>query len=320
MNKTQPQLELFPSFIGNLPTKPYCTNDLATGLKIRPKNSAISFKYIQPNSPFYQHYFVLDLDYESALSEILYSLDGIPMPNFVAETPNSGRLHAFFELKTPIYTTDASRQKPIMLANAIYLRLQQLFGADVGYSGLISKNPIHEQWRTYSLRKKPYTLTELSSKLDIDWQEAKKPPKQHEAIGLGRNCYIFHTARFWAYKAVREYRGKTYNNWLQAVIDHCSKLNEGITEPMQYNEIKGIAKSISRYCWKKDSYCYQEFIDRQTRKGKLGNEKSLLTRRTKQKINIEKAQRLKALNVSLKEIAKQCGVNERTVRRWLNGI
>ena len=320
MNKIQSQIELFPSFVGNLPTKPYCTNDLSTGLKIRPKNSAISFKYIQPNSPFYQHYFVLDLDYESALSEILYSLDGIPMPNFVAETPNSGRLHAFFELKTPIYTTDASRQKPIMLANAIYLRLQQLFGADVGYSGLISKNPIHEQWRTYSLRKKPYTLTELSSKLDIDWQEAKKPPKQHEAIGLGRNCYIFHTARFWAYKAVREYRGKTYNNWLQAVIDHCSKLNDGITEPMQYNEIKGIAKSISRYCWKKDSYCYQEFIDRQTRKGKLGNEKSLLTRRTKQKINIEKAQRLKALNVSLKEIAKQCGVNERTVRRWLNGI
>ena len=184
-------MELFPSFIGNLPTKPYCTNDLATGLKIRPKNSAISFKYIQPNSPFYQHYFVLDLDYESALSEILYSLDGIPMPNFVAETPNSGRLHAFFELKTPIYTTDASRQKPIMLANAVYLRLQQLFGADVGYSGLISKNPIHEQWRTYSLRKKPYTLTELSSKLDIDWQEAKKTPQQHEAIGLGRNCYIF---------------------------------------------------------------------------------------------------------------------------------
>ena len=320
MNKIQPQLELFPSFIGNLPTKPYCTNDLATGLKIRPKNSAISFKYIQPNSPFYQHYFVLDLDYESALSEILYSLDGIPMPNFVAETPNSGRLHAFFELKTPIYTTDASRQKPIMLANAVYLRLQQLFGSDVGYSGLISKNPIHEQWRTYSLRKKPYTLTELSSKLDIDWQEAKKPPKQHEAIGLGRNCYIFHTARHWAYVEIRKYRGKTYNVWLQGVIDHCLKLNEGITEPMQYNEIKGIAKSISRYCWKKDAYCYQEFIDRQSRKGKKGNVQSLIKRRSQRNVNIAKAKKLKSLNISMKEIAKKCDVNERTVRRWLNDI
>jgi hypothetical protein len=52
-------------------------------------------------------------------------------------------------------------------------------------------------------KKKPYTLTELSSKLDIDWQEAKKPPKQHEAVGLGRNCYIFHTARHWAYVEIR---------------------------------------------------------------------------------------------------------------------
>ena len=75
MNKIQPQIELFPSFIGNLPTKPYCTDDLSTGLKIRPRDTALAFKYIQPNSPFYQHYFVLDLDYESAMSEILYSLD-----------------------------------------------------------------------------------------------------------------------------------------------------------------------------------------------------------------------------------------------------
>ena len=192
------------------------------------------------------------------------------MPNFVAENPQNGRLHAFFELKTPIYTTDASRQKPIMLANAIYLRLRELFNADVGYSGLISKNPMHEQWHTYSIRKKPYSLNELSSKLDISWLDVKKAPKQDEAVGLGRNCYIFHTARHWAYVEIRKYRGKTYSIWLQCVMDHCLKLNEGITKPMQYNEIKGIAKSISRYCWKKDAYCYQEFIDRQSRKGALG--------------------------------------------------
>ena len=41
MNKIQPQIELFPSFIGNLPTKPYCTDDLSTGLKIRPRDTAL---------------------------------------------------------------------------------------------------------------------------------------------------------------------------------------------------------------------------------------------------------------------------------------
>lgn len=119
-------------------------------------------------------------------------------------------------------------------------------------------------------KKKPYSLNELSSKLDISWLDVKKAPKQDEAVGLGRNCYIFHTARHWAYVEIRKYRGKTYSIWLQCVMDHCLKLNEGITKPMQYNEIKGIAKSISRYCWKKDAYCYQEFIDRQSRKGALG--------------------------------------------------
>jgi hypothetical protein len=43
---------------------------------------------------------------------------------------------------------------------------------------------------------------------------------------------------------------------------------------MQHNEVKGIAKSISRWVWKKDSYCYQEYIDRQTRKGRNGGLKS----------------------------------------------
>jgi hypothetical protein len=37
--------------------------------------------------------------------------------------------------------------------------------------------------------------------------------------------------------------------------------------PLQYNEVKGIAKSIARWVWKRDGYAYQEFIDRQTRKG-----------------------------------------------------
>jgi len=265
------------SFQETLPKKPYCTNDLSQGLLIRPKEMAVKFKYLQPDHPYYQNYLILDLDYESSLIEILYSMTGVPLPNLLVENKENGRSHIFFNLKTPIYKTNASKLKPIIYANAVLRRLQSLFNADIGYSGLIAKNPIHEQWRAYTLRDKPYSLNELASKLEIDWKEANKPIKQNEAIGLGRNCYVFHTARFWAYRAVRDFRGKTYNQWLQTVIDHCLKLNEGITEPMQYGEVKGIAKSISRYCWKRDAYCYQEFIQRQAYKGALGGAKSKRT-------------------------------------------
>ena len=118
-------------------------------------------------------------------------------------------------------------------------------------------------------------MNELANKLEINWKEANQPIQQDEAVGLGRNCYVFHTARFWAYKEIRKFRGSTYNAWFECVLKHCERLNRGLTAPMQYNELKGIAKSISRYCWKKDAYCYQEFIDRQTRKGKLGGRPSL---------------------------------------------
>lgn len=301
------------SFQETLPKKPYCTNDLSQGLLIRPKETAVKFKYLQPNHPYYQNYLILDLDYESSLIEILYSMTGVPLPNLLVENKENGRSHIFFNLKTPVYKTNASKIKPIIYANAVLKRLQLLFNADVGYSGLIAKNPIHEQWRAYTLRDKPYSLNELASKLEIDWKEANKPIKQDEAIGLGRNCYVFHTARFWAYTAVREFRGKTYNQWLQTVIDHCLKLNEGITEPMQYGEIKGIAKSIARYCWKRDPYCYQEFVQRQVYKGALGGK----ARSNKYEDKRKQALALKAKGLNNTQIAKELDVDRKTIHRWL---
>lgn len=272
------QLELvLDCFVNNLPKKPYCSNDLSQGLLIRPKETAINFKYLQANSPYYQHYLILDLDYEAVMAEILYSKSGTPLPNLLIENPENGKAHLLFHLQTPIYTTDASRTKPIMYANAILKRLQTLFDADVGYSGLITKNPLSKEWRAYTLRSKPYSLNELAQNLDLSWKDAKKPILKDEAIGLGRNCYVFHMARHWAYVEIRKYRGSTYTSWMDCVLSHCQSLNNGLTDPMSYNEVKGIAKSISRYCWKKDAYCYQEFIDRQTRKGKLGGRPKTVT-------------------------------------------
>lgn len=262
-------------FINNLPHKPYCTDDLGFGIKVRPKALAITHRYIQPNHPYFHNWIVLDLDYDAVLVELLYSSVGIPLPNILVENKTNGRAHLFYELKTPVYKTDASRVKPIMLLNAIVRRLQTLLSADLGYVGLLAKNPLHEQWGTYTLCVEPYSLNSLSDKLEIDWKEVNKPLKLEEAIGLGRNCYIFHKARHWSYIEIRKYRGKTYPQWLSGVLDHCMKLNEGMVDSLGYNELKGIAKSIARWVWKKDSYCYQEFIQRQSYKGKLGGRPSL---------------------------------------------
>ena len=80
--------------------------------------------------------------------------------------------------------------------------------------------------------------------------------------------------RKWAYTAVRAHRGGIYSSWLEEVTKRCLSVNEAFLEALPYSEIKATAKSIATYCWKKDAYCYQEFIDRQARKGAVGGKKS----------------------------------------------
>ena len=255
-------------FTNKLPSKPYCSDDLNYGVRILPKRLALLKKYIQPNHPYYTHFFVFDLDYPTAYVDLFYSMVGVPTPNLIVENPENGHAHYVYQLKTPIYNTDASKPKPIEYGNAVYNALRELLNADRGYTGLITKNALHRHWRTHVLREKPYTLNQLSEHLELTSKEVNKPIQPDDAVGLGRNCCVFHTVRKWAYVAIRKHRGSTYNQWLDAVLNECVSLNNQFTLPMNHNEMKGIAKSIARWVWKRDPHCYAMFIERQSMKGK----------------------------------------------------
>jgi len=299
-------------FTDHLPNKPYCSDDLHLGLQIRPKNLALLKRYIQPNHPYYTHFFVFDLDYPTAYIDFYYSMVGVPAPNLIVENPENGHAHYIYKLLAPIYNTNASNDKPIKYGNAVYTALRTALNADINYSGLITKNAVHEHWRTHVLREQPYTLDQLSERLDLTTRQINKEIKVDEAVGLGRNCCVFHTVRHWAYVEVRQYRGKTFNPWLEAVIAQCCSVNAQFTVPMQYNEVKGIAKSIARWVWKRDNYNYHEFIDRQTRKGSLGGKAKGEAYSDKRK----QAVRLKAKGMSNTEIAEKLKVSRRSVIYW----
>lgn len=316
MQQLQLALEQFNS---NLPIKPYCSDDLNLGLQIRPKATAILKRYIQPNHPYYTSSFIFDLDVPAAYVEYRYSMIGIPEPNLIVENPSNGHAHFIYQLITPIFNTDASKPKPIQYGNAVYLALREALGADVNYSGLITKNALHGHWRTHALREQPYTLDQLSERLDLTTKQINKPIKADEAVGLGRNCCVFHTVRKWAYVEIRKYRGKTFNQWLEAVISQCSSLNTQFTVPMQYNEVKGIAKSIARWVWKRDPYCYQEFIDRQSRKGRKGGLKGGVARSAQYSDLRLQAKQLHEQRLTQVQIAQILNISTRTLRNWKSG-
>ncbi|WP_179995846.1 helix-turn-helix domain-containing protein, partial [Acinetobacter sp. YH16053] len=158
-----------------------------------------------------------------------------------------------------------------------------------------------------------YTLDYLADFVELP----KKLSKKQEVSGLGRNCTMFDTVRKWAYKAIRAHRGGIYTTWLDEVVKHCLSVNEAFLEALPYSEIKATAKGIATYCWKKDAYCYQEFIDRQSRKGKLGGLKGGKIRSDNYASKRVKALAMMKEGMTQKQIATELMVTDRTIRNWI---
>ena len=255
-------------FYEKLPKKPYCSDDLGHGVIIRPKSTAIQKQYIQHNPPCLITSLVFDIDRSDAY--FAWSDANLPTPTWIAKNRQNNHAHVGYMLATPVCTTHRARQNVIEYLAKIEQAYSLALGADRGYTGLITKNPCHGAWENHIFGVEPYELNYLADFVEL--QELKTDLK--EVSGLGRNCMMFDTVRKWAYKAIREHRGSTFDVWLGEVLKMAINANGAFIEPLPYSEVKATAKSIARYCWKKDGYHYQEFIDRQSRKGALGGKKS----------------------------------------------
>lgn len=303
-------------FFSNLAHKPYCSDELLYGLKIRPKTTAIKMQYIQGNQPCMLHYFFFDIDRSEAV--MAWHDENLPQPYWTAQNPKNGHAHICYKLEIPLCTSEFGSQKAIAFASKVQAGLANKLGADVGYSHLITKNPFHQDWRIEFWSERAYTLDYLADFVELP----KKLSKKQEVLGLGRNCTLFNTVRKWAYKAIRKHRGSIYDNWYTEVLKRCHEANNAFLEPLPYSEIKATAKSIATYCWKNDAYCYQEFIDRQRRKGQLGGIKSSSSKGGIARSNLYKDLRheaylLKAQGKTVTEISKLLSISRPSVYKYL---
>ena len=256
-------------FYEKLPKKPYCSDDLGHGVIIRPKSTAIQKQYIQHNPPCLITSLVFDIDRPDAYFS--WSDANLPPPHWIARNRQNNHAHMGYILSAPVCTSDNARQKAITYLAKIQRAYTTALDADRGYSGLITKNPCHNTWETHLFDVLPYDLGYLADFVELE--ELPTAPK--EVSGLGRNCAMFDTVRWWAYEAIREHRGSSFDTWLAEVLKEAVNVNSAFTKPLGYSEVKATSKSIAEYCWKNDAYCYHEFIQRQIYKGKLGGRPSL---------------------------------------------
>ena len=296
-----------PSFISKLPTKPYCCDNLAAGLKIRNLETALKFRYIQFNH-LVANFLVFDIDRPGAA--LAFEESNLASPNLAVINRNNQHAHLIYFLAKGVSKFSDSSLKALKYLAAIEAAYTARLGADAGYAGLIAKNPISPFWQVWQIHNRQYDLSELADYVDL-----KTAKKEQILLGFGRNCDLFENGRNYAYKAVRDYRkDKTYQDFFQSVFIRLNGLNRLFFNPLPLNEIVSITKSIVKWTLRQDGQAERAFIERQQYKG-------ILSGQVRQKIasaKKDKAIELKTAGFCNYAIARKLGISSRQIYRYFN--
>ena len=308
-------------FYQKLPKKPYCSLGQGERTLIRSKKHAVQYPLIQVNPPHLVNYLIFDIDESDAY---LHFFDaGLPTPTWIAKNRKNGHCHVCYELETAVCKTANARLKPLRYLASIEYTYAKKLGADLRYSGLLTKNPMDRDWEVSYLNPRPFDLAELADYIEL---ETKPKNEKIEVSGLGRNCAMFDTVRYWAYKAIRAHLAVGFEKWHLEVLEQAKNANGAFLEPLPYSEVKATAKSVARWVWRNHAEAHAKFIERQSIKGKAGAAAANAVGacstggkvRSQQYSDIrQEALKMHVTGKSIKEIAEYLNVHRNSVSKWL---
>lgn len=229
------------TLIERMPNKPYCSNDLAQGLVIRPKALALKHKYIQHNPPSQVQALVVDIDHDQSFNAA--DENNVQLPSLMVLNPENGHGHAVYLLKTMVTISPDARMKPQQWLAGLERAYTRRLGGDIGYTGLISRNPLLHRLMD---SRRLYDMEQLDAPLDF---EDKAPyPKIEMEHGTGRNVTMFDTVRIMAYAEVQNCI--SHDQLHDYTTRQCDKINSNFMQPLPLSEVRATAKSIAKWTWK----------------------------------------------------------------------
>jgi len=244
----QIQLDLFGG-PDRLPRRPYCSDDLSKGLRIRSLGQALNKPYIQINPPHLRVWSIYDVDREGG--GLAWEVANLPPPSWAAINRENAHAHLVWGLSAPVLVDSPNmRQAPLRYLCAIEAAFRTKLNADVGYSGLITKNPAHPLWLVLRGPRIGYELRELADYVDLPKHLPKRKP---EEVGLGRNVALFDWLRHYAYKQIRYYKGDVRNFvvWQSHLNNKALERNGEFMYPLDRREVWYIVKSVSKWVWRR---------------------------------------------------------------------
>ena len=192
----------------------------------------------------------------------------LPTPNLTISRRASGNLHVAWCLARPVLRGASARPKPLKSFARISEYYRGALGADRGYVGVLSHNPLSSAYTTCWLRRDPYSLQELARPIPPRW---RRPPRATTAAG--RNSWLFEALiREAGSEEIHDYEIESYAHYLNGEYD----------APLEDDEVDGIVKSIITHYrpqWRARGWHTEEFLERQRARGRRGGLASGAARR-----------------------------------------
>ena len=247
-----------------------------------------------------------DCDSREAVERAAASCMGagdLPTPNVYATRTASGHAQVFYLLDRPVHRGEHARAKPLTYLARVSEFYRATLGADSGYMGVLSSNPVHADYQASYPRGDPYALVDLASWIPKGWR-VPRPATTAE----GRNVELF---RALCRRGLRD-TDRQLEAWAHAY-------NEGFVPPIDAGELRGILRSVRHYRdrWRVQGHT-QGWLWKQAARGKRGGLAAGVKRRARVAERDARIVQLRADGLSYREIARTEGLPVMTVHKGVH--
>lgn len=257
-----------------LPPKPLTLRDKQSPSILSKKSRHfLKVSHTQHNAINSKGTIVYDIDRDTNPIELFNDLH-LPIPNLWVSNRDNGKGHAMYLLEAPVHLNTDSSNAPIKWASAIEQSYTKRLQADLSYSGYMCKNALNEGvYKTSILNNNTYDLAELWKFVCDEKFDARA---KTEATGFGRNCTLFDSVRFWAYRQMRRYlegNNKPLESYWHELVLQAAVEQNAFNLPLYDKEVRQIAKSISKWVYHKYNpmgLSAEEFSTRQSKRARQG--------------------------------------------------
>lgn len=242
-------------------------SDNKTAMRVRPREHAIRYPYLQVNRLDRVSWLIFDLDHANSL---IWDDAGLPPPNLIVRNRHSGSCHLYYAI-IPVCTSDSARDKPIRYMKAIYKAFVDRLKADPEYhGGPVAKTPGHPWWHTRELHSNVYELADLAECVELEPITPWGKGPDLDAVSHSRHCMLFENLRFFAYSIVNNEREHgSYDHFIQRLTAHAHNSNQfggrgAFRDDLPLSSIRSTVRSVARWTWNRytgNSRCHRGVME-----------------------------------------------------------